>query len=52
VSFFDVQDARMSRVHGCTGATLGTPFLDKQKRSASPLKGETDIKKLLNPHTH
>jgi len=33
VSFFDVQEARMSRVHGCTGATLGTSFLDKQKKS-------------------
>ena len=36
VSFFDVQEARMSQVHGCTGATLGTSFLDKQKRSTSP----------------
>ena len=44
VSFFDVQDARMSRVQGCTGAALGTSFLDKQKRSTSPVKGETHLK--------
>ncbi len=31
VSFFDVQDARMSRVHGCTGATLGTSFFGQAK---------------------
>jgi len=32
VSFFDVQDARMSRVHGCTGATLGTSFFGQAKK--------------------
>ena len=42
---FDVQDARMSRVHGCTRATLGTSFLDKQKRSTSPLKAKPILNK-------
>ena len=45
VSFFDVQEARMSRVHGCTRATLGTSFLDKQKRSTSPLKAKPILNK-------
>jgi len=40
----------MSQVHGCTGATLGTSSLDKQKRSASPLKGE--IKSLKQAIKH
>ena len=45
MSCFDVQEARMSRVHGCTRATLGTSFLDKQKRSTSPLKAKPIVNK-------
>ena len=33
VSFFDVQEARMSQLHGCTEATLGTSFFRQVKKS-------------------
>ena len=38
VSFFDVQDARMSRVHGCTRATLGTSFFGQAKKKCLAAK--------------
>ena len=39
VSFFDVQEARMSRVHGCTGATFSYLFFVRTKKRYTPLKG-------------
>jgi hypothetical protein len=41
VSFFDVQEARISRVHGCTRATLGTSFFGQAKKKYLAGKGET-----------
>ncbi len=45
VSFFDVQEARMSRVHGCTRATLATSFFGQAKKKYLAAKGETNTKK-------
>jgi len=42
---FDVQDARMSRVHGCTRATFSCLFFGRAKKRYSPA-GETNIKHL------
>ena len=39
--FFDVQEARISRVHGCTRATLGTSFFGQAKKKYLAGKGET-----------
>ena len=41
---FDVQDARMSRVHGCTGATFWVLFFVQTKEKYFALKSETIAK--------